>query len=198
MYASTRLANEVLSSAVEAALSGADALRTALEALPAAIYVTDPDGVVTYFNPACVGFSGRRPTAGKDRWCVTWKLYTDDGELMPHEECPMAVAIKRRRPVRGVTAVAERPDGTRVSFVPFPTPIHAPDGAFLGAVNMLIDITELRQIADLRDQAARARRLAAGVNDKLTIKTLTAMADEYEAKAASLAKVAPADFVCIA
>jgi PAS domain S-box-containing protein len=198
MYASTQLANDVLSSAVAAALTGPDALRAALEALPAPIYVTDPDGVVTYFNAACVVFSGRQPTAGKDRWCVTWKLYTEKGELLPHDECPMAVAIKHRRSVRGVTAVAERPDGTRVTFVPFPTPIHDPDGALLGAVNMLVDITELRQIADLRDQAARARRLARGVNDRVTIKTLTAMADEYEAEAASLEKIAPATFVCLA
>ncbi|MDX3807932.1 hypothetical protein ACXIUS_15015 [Bosea thiooxidans] len=78
---------------------------------------------MTHFNKACINFAGRRPVPGRDRWCVTWKLSTIDGEFLPHECCPMAVAIKRRQPIRGLTAVAERPDGRRVHFAPFPTPI---------------------------------------------------------------------------
>ena len=34
----------------------------------------------------------------------------------------MAVALKEQRVVRGMEAVAERPDGTLVHFVPYPTP----------------------------------------------------------------------------
>ena len=79
----------------------------------APIYVTDEEGFVTYFNRACVGFSGREPAVGKDRWCVTWKLFTADGDYLPHDQCPMAVAIKTEKLIRGVTAVAARPDGTR-------------------------------------------------------------------------------------
>jgi hypothetical protein len=63
-------------------------------------------------------FAGRTPAVGRDRWCVTWKPYTDEGEFLPHDECPMAVAIKTKFAVRGVTAVAERPDGTRVNSGP--------------------------------------------------------------------------------
>jgi hypothetical protein len=35
----------------------------------------------------------------------------------------MAVAVRERRAVRGVQAVAERPDGTHVDFRPHPTPL---------------------------------------------------------------------------
>jgi len=52
----------------------------------------------------------------------------------------MAVAILERRPVRGISAVAERPDGSRVNFMPYPTPIFDTAGHLLGAVNMLIDV----------------------------------------------------------
>jgi PAS domain S-box-containing protein len=186
MYAATALASEVISTAVEAALGGVEALCAAVETLPAPIYVTDAEGVVVYFNEACIGFTGRQPAVGKDQWCVTWKLYTDGGEFLPHAECPMAVAVKERRTVRGVSAVAERPDGTRVSFMPFPTPIHRADGTFAGAVNLLIDITEVRQIEELRSEAGRARRLARAVNDAFAGEALRTMADECEAKAASL------------
>ena len=51
-------------------------------------------------------------------------------------------------------AVAERPDGTRVHFVPYPTPLYDDAGILVGAVNMLIDISE-RKRAD-----ADAQRLA--------------------------------------
>jgi hypothetical protein len=133
--------------------------------------------------PACIDFAGRMPEVGQDRWCVTWKLYTDDGEFLPHEECPMAVAIKTRFPVRGLTAVAERPDGTRVNFQPYPTPVLGEDGELLGAVNMLIDVTDNRQAEFLRSQARRCRRLAASVGDAQTAETLNLMAEEYDDKA---------------
>ena len=44
-------------------------------------------------------------------------------------ECPMAIAVKEDRPVCGVEAVIERPDGTRVHFLSCPTPLHDPSGA---------------------------------------------------------------------
>src|SRR5689334_537795 len=150
----------MLEQALTAIGAGDQALREALDQLPAAIYVTDADGVVTYFNPACIDFTGRRPEVGQDRWCVTWRLYTNAGEFLPHDECPMAVAINTRRPIRGVTAVAERPDGTRVTFRPYPTPVFDRDGRFAGAVNLLEDVTDEVRAGDFLAQARRCRRLA--------------------------------------
>lgn len=186
MHALLSKSDDMLQSALRHAERGDKPLFAALEALPAPIYVTDASGVITFFNEACVGFAGRRPAVGKDRWCVTWKLYTEDGEFLPHDRCPMATTIVTKRPVRGVSAVAERPDGTRVVFTPFPTPLMSEDGELIGAVNMLIDVTEIRQIAELESQAARCRRLVNAVSDKLTIRNLTALANECEAKAAVL------------
>lgn len=172
--------------ALAAAVAGERALQRALDQLPAAIYVTDPDGVITYFNRACIDFTGRRPEVGRDRWCVTWRLYTNAGEFLPHDECPMAVAINTQRPIRGVTAVAERPDGTRVTFRPWPTPIFGADGEFLGAVNVLEDVTDEIRAEDFLAQARRCRRLANSVDDVQASETLGRMAEEYEAKAEAL------------
>jgi PAS domain-containing protein len=186
MHASPATADRILHLATEAVQSGEDALRSALDQLPAAIYVTDPNGLITYYNPACIEFAGRVPTVGSDRWCVTWKLYTEDGAFLPHDQCPMAVAILEKRPVRGITAVAERPDGSRVNFMPYPTPIFDTEGRLLGAVNMLIDVTDSRQAEFLRSQARKCRRLALSVCDQRTADTLTLMAAEYEQKADEL------------
>jgi PAS domain S-box-containing protein len=130
--------------------------RELLDALPAAIYTTDAAGRITYYNSAAVQLAGRRPRIGSDEWCVTWRLYWPDGTPLPHDECPMAVALKTGRPVRDVEAVAERPDGTLVRFMPYPTPLHDASGNVIGAVNMLVDLTE-------RSQAEQARQLLASI-----------------------------------
>jgi PAS domain S-box-containing protein len=120
-------------------------LQDLLAAIPAAIYTTDPAGRVTYYNEAAVEFSGRRPTVGSDEWCVNWKLYRPDGTPLPYEECPMAIALKEDRPIRDKEVIAERPDGTRVPFIPFPTPLHDANGTVIGAINMLVDVSERKQ-----------------------------------------------------
>jgi PAS domain S-box-containing protein len=116
-----------------------------LDALPAAVYTTDRAGKITYYNHAAAELAGREPEIGKDEWCVTFRLFTPDGKELPHSECPMAVALKENRPVRGVEALAQRPDGTLVPFLPFPTPVHDENGELVGAVNMLVDISERKQ-----------------------------------------------------
>jgi len=120
--------------------------RELLEALPMAVYTTDAEGRITFYNRAAVEFSGREPTLGDDSWCVSWKLYWPDGSPLPHDQCPMALAIRDRRSSLGeYEAVAERPDGTRTPFMPFATPFFDADGALVGAVNMLVDISERKR-----------------------------------------------------
>lgn len=181
---------QALASLNHAEAASSERLFAALDSLPAPIYVTDKDGVVIYFNPPCIGFAGRKPVPGKDRWCVTWKLFTDDGQFMPHDQCPMAVAVIERRRVRGLTAVAERPDGTRVRFMPYPTPLFDRNGEFRGAVNMLIDVTDARQASLLRAQALRCRTLSYQVNDETTQQALNRLALDYEARADALEQFA--------
>jgi PAS domain S-box-containing protein len=120
-------------------------LQELLAAVPAAIYTTDANGKITYFNEAAVDLAGRTPTLGSDEWCVTWKLYNPDGTPLPHDQCPMAIALREGRQIRNAEAVAERPDGTRVPFIPFPTPLRDASGKIVGAINMLVDISERRQ-----------------------------------------------------
>jgi PAS domain S-box-containing protein len=116
-----------------------------LEALGVAVYTTDADGFITSFNEAAVELWGRRPEIGKDKWCGSWRLYSTDGRPMAHDECPMGITLRENRSVRGAEAIAERPDGTRVWFEPYPTPLRDGSGALVGAVNVLVDITERKR-----------------------------------------------------
>jgi PAS domain S-box-containing protein len=136
----------------EAALrDGKQRLLELLEALPAAVYTTDAAGRITFYNQAAVDLWGHEPELGESEWCGSWRLRWPDGAPMPHEQCPMAVALKENRPIRDAEAVAERPDGTRVPFAAYPTPLRDASGALVGAVNMLVDITHHKQ-AEQRQQ----------------------------------------------
>lgn len=120
-------------------------LQDLLEGLPAAVYTTDADGTITFFNQASAAIAGRTPRVGEDKWCVSWKLFRPDGTPVPREQCPMAVALRDNRAVRGEELVVERPDGTRIPIIPYPTPIRDESGRLIGAINMLVDISERRQ-----------------------------------------------------
>jgi PAS domain S-box-containing protein len=132
--------------------------RQFLEALGVAVYTTDAKGRITFYNEAAADFWGRRPDIGEE-WCGSWKLYWPDGRPMAHEDCPMAIALKEARSVRGFEGVAERPDGTRAAFVPFPTVVFDANGELIGAINVLVDVTERRR-------AEEALRAASAVKDE--------------------------------
>ncbi|WP_071923661.1 PAS domain S-box protein [Chelatococcus daeguensis] len=138
-----------------------------LSLLPAAIYMTDAQGRITFYNEAAVNLWGCRPELGKSEFCGSWKLFWPDGTPLPHDECPMAMALKEKRPIRGLDAVAERPDGTRVPFLPYPTPLFDASGHLVGAVNVLVDMTERLHA----EEAARRLALIVESSDDAIIST---------------------------
>jgi PAS domain S-box-containing protein len=140
-----------------------------LEALPVAIYTTDADGRITFYNRAAAELWGHHPELGSSQWCGSWRLYWPDGRPLPHGQCPMAIALKEGREVRGVEAIAERPDGTRVRFLPFPTPLRDPSSRLIGAINLLMDITE-RHDAEL--ESARLAAIVVSSDDAIISKTI--------------------------
>ncbi|MGQ2906010.1 MAG: PAS domain-containing sensor histidine kinase [Neoaquamicrobium sediminum] len=157
-------------------------MRDLLDALPAAVYTTDAEGRITFFNRAAIEMAGRTPHIG-DMWCVSWRLFNTDGSPLPHGQCPMAVALKEKRPVRGAEAVVERPDGTRVPFIPYPTPLHDADGTLIGAINMLVDITERKQAEN------RQKTLIDELNHRVknTLATVQSLATQTARNAESVA-----------
>lgn len=179
------VADGILRKVADLVRNGDRAQLQGLDSFPIAIYVTDSNGFITYFNPACVEFAGRQPTALRDRWCVTWKLYTNDGDFLPHDQCPMAIAVQTKQAVRGITAIAERPDGKRINFLPFPTPVISENGELISAINMLIDITAYSPSPshDLsrKPAASREQRVKAALS-MLSTEEIRDLVEEMEMK----------------
>ncbi|MEJ0028036.1 MAG: PAS domain S-box protein [Rhizomicrobium sp.] len=145
-------AGQAIPYAGEAVVSRDRYFRKVLDELPAAIYTTDASGRITYYNRAAASLWGHSPPLGTSEWCGSWKLYWPDGTPLPHGACPMAIAVKERRIVRGMEAIAERPDGTRVPFLPYPTPLFDDAGTLIGAVNMLVEISEFKKAEEIRER----------------------------------------------
>jgi PAS domain S-box-containing protein len=154
-----------------------------LQVLPVAIYVTDAEGRITFYNESAAELWGHRPELGADLWCGSWRLFWPDGRPMAHDECPMAVALREGRELRGVEALAERPDGTRVPFIPYPTLLRDGSGKVVGAINLLMDVAQ-RKHAEI--ESARLVAIVASSDDAIVSKTLEGQITSWNAGAAAI------------
>ena len=118
------------------------------KSLKSPLYTTDAHGWLTYYNEAAAELWGCRPVLGQTQWCGSWRIYEPDGTYLPHDQCPMAVALKQGKAVRGVQAVLERPDGTRVPFMPYPTPLRNRSGKLMGGSNILLPLSGLPSVSN--------------------------------------------------
>jgi PAS domain S-box-containing protein len=143
-----------------------------IHSLQVPIYTTDTHGVITMYNEAASKLWGREPETGKDRWCGSYKIYKADGTYMPLDECPMAICLKEKRAVHGEEIIIVRPDGTRRNVAPHPEPVFDSEGKMVGAVNMLVDITTIKNTERaLKENERKFKELAAALEKKVEEKT---------------------------
>ncbi|MBE9464675.1 PAS domain S-box protein [Dyadobacter subterraneus] len=131
-----------------------------IETLPVAVYTVDADGLVNLYNKAAVKLWGREPELGKDLWCGSYEMYTLDGEFLPHAECPMGPALREKRSLTA-EAYVKRPDGTLRHVIANPQPIFDSAGNVTGALNVVIDITDRKEVEfALKTSEGKFRTLA--------------------------------------
>ena len=166
-----------------------------LDAVATAVYTTDATGVLTGYNAAAARMWGQAPEPGTARWCGSLRLYRPDGSPLPYSECPMAIALRERRPVRGLEGVLERPDGSRISFLAHPIPLFNRHGDLAGGINTLVDISAYKQVErSLRQRMAEQAALHELTDRLHHAKTLEAA---HEAALTAITAAMPCDRAAI-
>ncbi|MEX2540520.1 MAG: ATP-binding protein [Trueperaceae bacterium] len=131
--------------------------RTLLDNLPAGAYTCDDQGLITYYNERAVEVWGRAPALNNpiDRFCGSFKLFAADGSPLQHEQCWMGLAILQQKAFTGEEIIVEQPNGRRLTVLAHASPIHDESGQLIGAVNVLVDITERKRAElELREKNA--------------------------------------------
>jgi len=161
--------------------------RSLIENLPVAVYTCDKNGYIQLYNKAAAELWGREPEIGKDLWCGSWKLFSLDGLAVELDNCPMSRSLKGEYSEAGEEIIIERPDGGRSYILPNPQPIFDTHGTLTGAINTLIDITEIRKAQQAlkvseKTQSEYSRSLIEASHDPLfTISTAGKITDINEA-----------------
>ena len=114
--------------------------RIVLAALPVAIYTTDADGRITFYNEAAARLWGREPTLSRERFCAAARLLGLDGGLIRPQDSPIAIALKTGKMVEA-DAVLEQPGGARIEINAHCTPLFDAHGTLEGSVTVLRDIS---------------------------------------------------------
>ncbi|MFO1022965.1 MAG: PAS domain S-box protein, partial [Planctomycetales bacterium] len=119
-----------------------------LEHLPVAAYACDAEGLITYFNRKAVEVWGREPLLNdpRDRYCGSFRLFTVEGDAIPRENCWMALGLRNRRAYTKQEVIIQREDGHRIHALAHVNPLFSEKGDLTGAVNILIDLSERREI----------------------------------------------------
>lgn len=157
--------------------------RQLVQNLQTPLYTTDVEGRITLYNKAAADLWGREPKIGQDMWCGSYKAFDTDGAELPLEQYPMAICLKEKRPVYGREILVMRADGSFRNVAPYPQPIFDDAGNMIGAINMLVDITELKLAEKaLRDSEAKYKELAASRDEKVKEQTLSLIKTNEELK----------------
>lgn len=112
-----------------------------IEDSPLAIYTSDQDGRLTYFNPAAVQLWGRVPVIGEEFWSGPWRIHFPDGRPMNLSDSPMAKALHQIARFENQEIVIERPDQTFKRLLVYAIPTFDDQGTFSGTQNTFVDIT---------------------------------------------------------
>jgi signal transduction histidine kinase len=133
--------------------------RELLENLPVGAYTCDVDGLITYYNRRAVDVWGREPAGNEPppRCCGTFLMFNADGIAIEDATCWMRRAIREDRPFLGEEIHIERPDGTLTAVLGYARPIHDEAGGVVGAVSMMVDITQQKHVEQQLRRADRAK-----------------------------------------
>lgn len=135
--------------------------RVVVQGLPVAVFTCDAEGKIMLYNSKAVDLWGKEPKVSQDVWHQFWKIYKINGTALTENECALSKILRGVKATVSEDLILENINGNRRIIKFYPQSIFDNAGKVVGAVNMLIDITE-SQIAEqkLRESEARFRIVA--------------------------------------
>jgi PAS domain S-box-containing protein len=164
-----------------------------LDLLPAGACLCAADGRITHYSAQAAELWGHRPDLAEEspRWCGALRLFDEDGRPLPHDDLPVAHALREGRAHHGRRLQLERPDGERRHVLSYASPLLDDDGALVGGLALLVDVTDRHRAAQAERDRLRARgeelvALACDIRGGLTPLRQGARDAERRAEAAAL------------
>jgi PAS domain S-box-containing protein len=129
-------------------------LQTLIDSIPDEVWFCDAEANLTLANKAA--FEGLGLEHAEDvyeamgKWLPKLEIYTADGRPRPHEYAPLLRALEGKI-LRDVHEVVRHPvNGKMLHRLVSSAPIMADDGAIVGALAVVHDVTEQRHMEDAR------------------------------------------------
>lgn len=124
----------------EALIAAAPAV---LDAIPAAVYICDAEGMIRRYNNRAAELWGRAPRIGEtdEKFCGAYRLFRPDGRPLAPAETPMAEALRSGAIAEEMEVVIGQPDGSRRVVAVNIRPLRDAYGRIEGAINCFHDIT---------------------------------------------------------
>ena len=144
----------------------ADDLRAILEGVADSVTAQGPDGSLVYANEAAVrvlGFPSPEAllSAPLSKIMARWELLTPDGDPLPVETLPGRRALMGEEPAPVLVQFIDRETGERRWSRIKAKPARDADGSVRLAINVIEDVTELKQVEQSQRFLSEASRALA-------------------------------------
>jgi signal transduction histidine kinase len=146
-------------------------LESILDQMPDAVIVTDAAGHVTVRNRSLGGLLSGENVGDEGGGSALSRLCQPSGVPLSMEELPTARVLKNCDSINGEEVAFRRPNGELVPVLVSAAPIRSRDGRITGAVMMLRDITQLKEVETRRQEWASV--VAHDLRHPLTIISLS-------------------------
>jgi PAS domain S-box-containing protein len=145
--------------------------RQLLESLQIAVYTTDAEGRIIFYNKAATELWGQVPIPGEDKWCGPYRIFKEGKEVLA-EQCPMAIALKEGKSGGREEIEILTRNGIKRHLAVYPVPLLDEQNKVIGAINIQVDITDRKQSEDaLKESEHQLRQITLLLEKKVEERT---------------------------
>lgn len=120
-----------------------------IERMPTPAFCCDAAGAIVFYNHAAETLWGEAPPANlPGTWCGSHAIAGRDGQVMERAQWPACAAVAAGHDLDGIEAVVVRADGERRQVLAHAQLTRSREGAVLGVLCILVDVSARRVLED--------------------------------------------------